>query len=248
MAEQNLELPTAVYRVFQQHRSIRKYRKEPLPEEHLNMILEAGRRAPTDATLHLWTAVRIVDDGLRRKIADSIGQEHVYQAGEFIIFLADLYRLARLLKFRGEELGGVDRALLIFAAIDASLAAENMAVMAEALGYGTCYIGGVQNAAEAIIDLLRLPPKTYPLFGLTIGIPDEEPPVRPRLPLEMLVHSDGYRDYTNHELEEAYKSMAPYSRRGDWLRIIKRYAARGGYFETRSDDMWRLLRRQGFQL
>ncbi|BAA80029.1 NADH dehydrogenase [Aeropyrum pernix K1] len=242
------EAARVVYEVFARHRSIRKYVKKPLPEEHVSLLLEAARRAPTDATLHLWSAVRVVDDGVRRRIADAIGQEHVYEAGEFFIFLADFYRLKRLLEYRGEELGRVDRALLVFAAIDAGLAAENMAVMAEALGYGTCFIGGVQNAAELIIELLALPEKTYPLFGLTIGYPAEDPPLRPRLPPDLLFHTDRYREYTSEDLARAYEAMASYSRRRDWLRILKRYVAKGGYFEARSEEMWRLLRKQGFSL
>lgn len=218
-----------------------------LPEEHVRLILEAGRRAPTDATLHLWSAVRVRDRSVRRRIAELIGQSHVDEAGEFLVFLADLYRLKRLLEYRGEELAEDHYALLLFAAIDAALAAENMATMAEALGYGTCFIGAVQNAAGDIIELLRLPRLTYPLFGLTIGVPAEDPPVRPRLPLDMLVHEDKYRDYSGDDLARAYEVMAPYSRKRDWLRLLKRYAARGGYFDERSESLRRLLGERGFK-
>ena len=234
--------------VVMARRSVRRYREDAsIPEDHLRMMMEAARRAPTDATLHLWSAVRVPRGEARRRIAEAIGQEHVWQAQEFFVFIADLYRLERLLAYRGEEMGDVDRALLVFAAIDAALAAENMALAAVSLGYGTCFIGGVQNAAGLVIELLGLPRRTYPLFGLTIGVPAEEPPLRPRLPLEVLFHEGRYRDYSDEELEEAYRVMAPYSRRRDWLRILKRYVARGGYFEERSRTMWELLSRQGFK-
>ena len=143
-----------MYKVFQSHRSIRRFKPIDLPEEHVHLILEAGRRAPTDATLHLWSAIRL-DRELRKRIAELIGQQHVDEAGLFLVFIADLYRLERLLEYRGVEMGCVDTALLLFAAIDAALAAENMAVMAEALGYGTCFIGGIQNAVEEIIKILK---------------------------------------------------------------------------------------------
>lgn len=237
-----------VYSIFERHRSIRRYVKKPMPEDHVSLIVGAARRAPTDATLHLWSAIRVTDDSLRASIARAIGQDHVYEASEFFIFLIDLHRLSRLLEYRGERLGDVDMALVIFAAIDAALAAENMAVMAEALGYGTCFIGGVQNAAKEIIELARLPPKTYPLFGLTIGYPAEDPAPRPRLPVEMLVHENHYREYSARDLERAYGVMAPYSRRGDWLRILRRYVGPGGYFEERNRVMPELMRLQGFRV
>ena len=234
--------------VIEARRSVRKYRVEgEIPREHLRVMMEAARRAPTDATLHLWSAVRVPRGDARRRISEAIGQRHVWEAQEFFVFVADLYRLERLLEYRGEEMGDVDRALLVFAAIDAGLAAENMALAAVALGYGTCFIGGIQNAAELVIRLLKLPRRTYPLFGLTIGVPGEDPPLRPRLPLDMLFHEGEYRDYSGEQLAEAYRVMAPYSRRGDWLRILKRYVARGGYFEERSKSMWRLLSSQGFR-
>jgi len=233
--------------VAERHVSIRRYRPDPIPEEDLLAILRAGQRAPTDATLHLWTAVRVADREKRAMIAEAIRQPHVAEAAEFLVFLADLYRLGRLLEYRGEELGDVDCALLIFAAIDAGIAAENMALAAESMGYGTCFIGAVQNAPDLIIDLLRLPPKTLPLFGLTIGVPAEAPPPRPRLPLDMLVHTDEYRDYTSEQLARAYQVMAPYSRRRDWLRLLRRYAARGGYFEERNRQLPQILAMQGFR-
>lgn len=237
----------AVYQVFRRHRSIRKYKPEKIPEEHVRIIMEAGQRAPTDATLHLWTAVRIRDRSIRKEIAEAIQQDHVAEAAEFFVFLADLYRLERLLKHRGVEPLRDHYALLLFAAIDAALAAENMATMAEALGYGTCFIGAVQNAVDVLVELLNLPRLTYPLFGLTIGVPDEEPPLRPRLPLDMLFHEDRYRDYTAAELDNAYKVMAVISRRRDWLRILSRYAASGGYFDERSREMRKWLEKLGFR-
>ncbi len=236
-----------MYKVFQSHRSIRRFKPIDLPEEHVHLILEAGRRAPTDATLHLWSAIRL-DRELRKRIAELIGQQHVDEAGLFLVFIADLYRLERLLEYRGVEMGCVDTALLLFAAIDAALAAENMAVMAEALGYGTCFIGGIQNAVEEIIKILKLPHRTFPLFGLAIGVPAEDPPIRPRLPLRMLVHDNYYRDYTDTELEEAFRVMAPISRRGDWLRILVRYVGKEGYFVERSRMLYRVLEKQGFRL
>ncbi len=240
-------LSKLVYDVFSNHRSIRRYKDLPIPYSDLEIIMESGRRAPTDATLHLWTSIRVSDKSKRRKISDLIGQRHVYEAAEFFIFLADLYRLEKLLAHRGEEMGEVDFALLLFAAIDAAIAAENMAIMAEAMGYGICFIGGIQNAAREIIEILDLPPKTYPLFGLTIGIPDENPDPRPRLPRSMLFHENVYRDYDDSDLSEAYRVMSSYTGR-DWIRVIKRYAGKNGYFEERNRVLRELLRLQNFNI
>jgi nitroreductase len=228
--------------------SIRRYKRAPIPEEHVRAIMEAARRAPTDAALHLWTAIRVKDQGIRARIAEAIGQQHVYDAAEFFVFVADLYRLERLLEYRGEKMGDVDIALLLFAAVDAGIAAENMAVAAESLGYGTCFIGGVQSAPRQVIEALKLPPRTYPLFGLTVGIPDEKPEKRPRMPLNVLFHEDEYRDYDQETLEEIFNVMAPITRRRDYLRLVKRYVGVGGYFEARNRMLPCILKEMGFSL
>ncbi len=219
-----------------------------IPEEHVKAIMEAARRAPTDAALHLWTAIRVKDEEIRSRIAEAVGQQHVYDAAEFFVFVADLYRLERLLSYRGEAMGDVDVALLLFAAVDAGIAAENMAVAAESMGYGTCFIGGIQSAVREVIKALKLPRKTYPLFGLTIGVSDEKPDRRPRMPLNVLFHEDGYHDYDQKTLEEIYKVMAPITRRKDYLRLIKRYVGSGGYFEERNRLLPCVLKEMGFNL
>ena len=235
-----------VYNIIEGHRSIRKYKRVELPREHVEALERAAQRAPTDATLHLWTAIRISDQDKRRIIAEKTGQRHIWEASLFYVFIADLYRLYRILEEHGVNHSRNDHALLLFAAIDAALAAENMAVTAEAMGYGTCFIGAIQNIAEDLIDLLSLPQKTLPLFGLTIGVPDEDPPRRPRLPLSMLIHEDAYRTYTREEIDEGVRIMNRITRSGRWIRILSRYAGEGGYFEERGRSMERLLRRQGF--
>lgn len=224
-------------------RSVRRYVRTPIPEDHVLVIMEAGRRAPTDATLQLWTSIRISDRGLREKIGEAIGQEHVVDASEFFIFIADLYRLSKLLEHRGYKLGDVEELLLLLAAVDAALAAENMALAAQALGYGSCFIGGIHNIAEEIIGWLGLPEKTYPLFGLTVGVPAENPPERPRLPLDMLFHVNRYREYSEEDLAKAYDSMK-FQSWGDWLKVIKRYVAEGGVFGVRNREFLRLAREQ----
>ncbi|MFN3804345.1 MAG: nitroreductase family protein [Pyrobaculum sp.] len=231
--------------VVQRRRSIRKFRRVKIPEEDIQRIMEAGRLAPTDATLHLWTTIRIRDDDRKKTIAALIGQPHVEEGSDFFVFLADLYRLERFLHLRGVEFLEDKLALFIFAAVDAALAAENMALAATALGYGSCFIGAIQNAPRELIEMLKLPPLTYPLFGLVVGVPEEAPEPRPRLPLEMLFHMDTYRDYTVEELERAYAVMAKITRSGNWLNVLRRYVEKGGYFDSRGKTLRELLPTRG---
>jgi nitroreductase len=214
-------------------RSTRKYLKKKMPEEDVKIIMEAGRRAPTDGSLQLWSAIRITDDGLREKIAQLVWQDSIAEASEFFVFLADLYRPKKFLESRGMKMGNVEEILLLFAGIDAALAAENMVIAATALGYGTCIIGRIQDAAEEIADILELPEKTFPLFGLTIGYPDEFPSLRPRLSLGMLFHENRYREYSDEEISEGIKAMSALGK--DWMEIMDFYLGENGSFVRRNE-------------
>jgi FMN reductase (NADPH) len=233
--------------VLAQRRSVRRFKPVPIPEEDLDRLLFALQRAPTDASAQLYSVIRVKDPGLRDEIARLSGeQEHIRQAAEFFVLLADIHRLERLLAHRGQAMASWPRTALHFAILDAGLAGAYLALTAEALGYGVCFIGGVLNGIEALLDLLKLPPGVLPVAGLAVGVPDEEGPPRPRLPRELVVHEDQYRPYTEEDLERAYQAMAPYSRVGDWNRVLRRYFAQGGTMEERERPYGRAASRQGF--
>jgi FMN reductase (NADPH) len=63
---------------------------------------------------------------------------------------------------------------------------------AESLGLVFCYIGAIRNKPRQVIDLLGLPRLTFPLVGMTLGWPVAPPRLRPRLPLEAVLHWDRY--------------------------------------------------------
>jgi len=233
--------------VLAKRRSVRRFKPLPIPEEDLEKLLLALQRAPTDASAQLYSVVRVRDPRLRDEMARLSGeQEHIREAAEFFLLLADVHRLERLLAHRGQRMAFWPRTALHFALLDAGLAGAYLALTAEALGYGVCFIGGVLNGVEALVDLLELPPGVFPVAGLAVGVPDEEGPPRPRLPRRLVVHEDRYRPYTEEDLEEAYRAMAPYSRVGDWNRVLRRYFAQGGTMEARERPYGRTLARQGF--
>jgi len=216
--------------------SVRRFKPEPIPAEHLELILKAAQQAPTDASAQLYSIIRVVDRSLREKLAElSGGQRHVLEAAEFFVLVADLYRTERLLAHRGRRLGQIPRSGLHFALVDAAIAGAHLAIAAELLGYGICWIGGVLNHPEEVRRLLRLPRHTLPASGLVVGVPAERPAPRPRLPRDLVVHTDRYRDYGEEELEAAYRAMNPIAR-GDWLRLLARYFAAGGVMEEREPD------------
>jgi FMN reductase (NADPH) len=80
----------------------------------------------------------------------------------------------------------------LVAACDAILASQNAAIAAESLGLGICYIGSIRRNPQEVIDLLGLPRLVFPVVGMTIGWPSQEHPLRPRLPLNVVLHWEKY--------------------------------------------------------
>ncbi len=230
-----------------QRASVRAYRPDPIPEAHVDAMLAAAQQAPTDASAQLYSILRVKDRTLRAELAELAGgQKHVLEAAEFFVPLADVYRTRRLLAHRGETLGAFPRTALHFALLDAALAGAHLAVAAESMGYGICWIGGLLNRVDEVTRILELPEGVLPISGITVGVPAERPAPRPRLPRRTVVHTDRYRRYTEEELEAAYKAMAPITKSGDWLRVLRRYFAKGGAMEAREAVYGRAKALAGF--
>jgi hypothetical protein len=85
--------------------------------------------------------------------------------------------------------------------------AENMVMAAESLGLGSCFLGAIPYYAEEIIQEYKLPPRVFPLVGLAMGYPENNPPVRPRYPLEFTLFEDEYPQFDEADIEKAMQVM-----------------------------------------
>ena len=93
---------------------------------------------------------------------------------------------------------------LLVASVDAALIAQNVVVAAESEGLGICYIGGIRNNPQEVSELLNLPEHVYPAFGLCLGYPDQDPEVKPRLPLAAILKQDAYDDSDDEALVASF--------------------------------------------
>ncbi len=236
-----------LYEFYQRRASVRKFKPEPLREGDLDKILLAAQRAPTDATAQMYSLLRISDPELRREISSHSGTNpHIETCAEFFLVLADVHRLQKLVAHRGGTWGHWPRTAAHFAITDAVLAGSALATMAESLGYGIVWIGGVLNGIREISQLCHLPLGVFPVAGLCVGVPDENPDPRPRLQRTLVVHENRYAEYTPQQLEQAYADMAPITRGGDWYQVLERYFSAGSTMEQREPAYQALTAQQGF--
>ncbi|WP_027482701.1 nitroreductase family protein [Deinococcus pimensis] len=237
--------PEEVRAFFDAHWTVRRFKEHRMPAEHLDVLLHAAQRAPTDATAQMYSVVRLVDPDLRREAAEATRNPHLATASEAFVVCADLRRLRVILEDAGYEFGDWPAAAVHFSVGDAVLAGQNLLLAAELLGYRGCWIGGVLSALPWLAGRLALPPGVFPYAGLAVGVPDEEPRSRPRLPRALVVHEDRYREPDALELREGVAAMAGITSRGDWASTLARYFARGGTMEAREPALRDLLARGG---
>ncbi|MCX7933191.1 MAG: nitroreductase family protein [Rhodovarius sp.] len=239
------------------HRSIRRYRPDPVPPALLETLIAAAQSAATSSNLQSFSVVAVTDPERKARLAEwSNRQGFIREAPLFLAWIADLSRLARLGERQGKTLAGLDYLeTFIVAAIDAALAAQNFAVAAQAVGLGICYIGALRSRPEEVARELALPPRAVALFGMTVGYPaeDDASEVKPRLPQPLVLHREQYAPRREEEAIADYDSaLAAFSERQGlgptaWT---PRVLARVGSAEALGgrDRMAEALRQLGFPL
>jgi FMN reductase (NADPH) len=183
-----------VIELLKKHRSIRKYKPEPIPQQELEQILLAGQAASTSSNIQAYSVIAVTDPERKRKFAELAGnQQQIVESPVFLVWCADLNKIHIATNLHEDVELQQNVELFLLGTIDATLAAQNATIAAESLGYGMVYIGGIRNNPQGVTDLLELPPLVYPVFGMCVGIPDQEPDIRPRLPLAAIYHQEVYK-------------------------------------------------------
>ena len=226
---------------FDAHWTVRKYKPHVMPPEHLEVLLHAAQRAPTDATAQMYSLIRLTEPTLREQIAKLAHNPHMATASECFIVCGDVHRLKALMQHRDFSPASLPHISVHFAIGDAVMAGQNLMIAAEMMGYRACWIGGVLGALNEISDLMALPQDVFPFAGLTIGLPDEAPQHRPRVARTMVIHENRYQSPTPEQLDVAIQQMAPITARGDWGQSLARYFGKGGYMEAREADLQAFL-------
>jgi nitroreductase len=207
-------LADATMKVIQDRRSIREWTDEPVSEQDLAMILEAGRLAPSGENAQPWRFIIVRDADTRKKLGALAGggsgrrftAEFVtHQMQERFATLQDEEKK----KAAFEKLtSGQVSAFLANAPLnivvcgkkdvwdmpyDTSAAIENMLLMVTALGLGACWVIAPCidiRDEERLQALLGIPPGFKAVSVISVGRPTRPHRPRPRLAMELLVFAE----------------------------------------------------------
>jgi len=206
--------------------------------------------------MQVYSIIVTTDLSLRRKLWEAhFKQDMVLQAPVHLTFCADFNRFNTWCRMRDAD-PGYDNFLSFFTgAIDALLAAQNVVLEAEAKGLGICYLGTATYMADKIVTLLHLPHGVVPVTCMVMGYPDEDPPLRDRLPLEAVVHRETYEDFSVEKIDRIYMEREASEETRELLRINNKKTLAQIFTDNRytrkdnelfSSRFLEVIRQQGF--
>lgn len=180
-----------------ERRSIRKFKPKPLPDDVVETLETVAQHAASSQFLNDWSAIRVTEPAAKKRLAEIGGQPYIATAPLLYVFVLDEHRNAAIAARKGVEVASDAFTLngsyrFTQAQNDAVLALHAMETAAYSLGLGCVILGSLLNDVPALIDLLNLPEYTYPVLGIAIGKPDQEPAIKPRMPRSMQFFENEY--------------------------------------------------------
>ncbi len=181
-------------KLIQSHRSSRSYTGQAVSDEILDEIIHAAWRGPTSMNAQEISLVVVRDAAKRSRISEIAGgQPWIAQAPVFIALVIDFNKTRLGVEKAGQQ-QVIQESMEGFgvAAVDAGITLSNLMTAARSLGLGIVPIGGIRRNPQAMIDLLGLPPLTFPLVGLCIGHIAADAPQKPRMDIRTFRHDEHY--------------------------------------------------------
>lgn len=186
-------------------RTIRRYSDRDVDDTLLNGLLTEAARTQTMGNLQLYSVVVTRSAEMKQRLAPAhFNQPMVTQAPVVLTVCADFNRTSEWARCRQAEPGYDNMLSFLNAATDALLFTQTLCCLMDEEGLGYCYLGTTVYQPQQIIDILKLPRLTMPVATLTVGWPDEEPPLSDRLPTEAFVHEETYHNPTPQDIDRFY--------------------------------------------
>jgi nitroreductase len=155
-------------------RSVRKYSLDPISEEELRQILEAGRWAPSRGNSQPWTFIVMKDDQVRKDVAA------VISTGKFLAEAP----VGVAVVVNPESSKHPEQ--------EGAAATQNMLLAANGLGLGTCWISvHGTDWEEAVQRMLGVPDGEWVISVISIGHAAENPE-KGRKELDQIAFTDKY--------------------------------------------------------
>ena len=201
-------------------RSIRRYQDKDVDNTLLTRLIKEAERTQTMGNLQLYSVVVTRSEELKTKLAPAhFNQPMVTGAPVVLTFCAD-YRRTTLWAEQRQATPGYDNPLsFVNAMTDALLFCQTFCNLAEEEGLGCCFLGTTVYQPQSIIDTLQLPELVFPVATITLGWPDENPPLSDRLPVSTIIHEETFHDYSVADIDTAYEYKEQLDENKEFVKI-----------------------------
>jgi nitroreductase len=164
-----MELTEAI----KKRRSIRKYKRDPIPDETIREVLEAAMDAPSAGNLQSRYFFVVSDQSLRKRLAAAAYDQNFIGQAPIVVVVCTDHRIQTTYGERG---------IMLYAIMDCAAAIQNMMLCAYSLGLGTCWVGAFNE--KEVTKLLNIPSHFRPVAIVPLGYPNESPLPPPKMPFE----------------------------------------------------------------
>ena len=236
--------------------SVRRYEREAIPQETMDLIYEAVRNTPTSYNGQQFSVIDIDDQALKEELYALTNQKQLKTCNRLLIFLSDYNKIAALAEKKSLDMPPFTNTMdgVTIGIIDASLAMMSAVVAAQSAGLGSNCVGYLRTVDPAkVAELLHLPKGVFVVCGLALGVPREQPDLKPKQPAELVFHRNRYREDREKMIEEleAYDEVVKHynaTRAGgtstnDWVAHILDY-----YDHAMSYRILDYLKAQGYDI
>lgn len=175
--------------------SVRRYEREPIPEETMQFIYDAIRNTPTSYNGQQFSVIDISDQKLKEDLYMLTNQKQLKTCNRLLIFCSDYNKITKLAERKGFEVPLFTDTMdgVTIGIIDAALAMMSAVVAAQAAGLGSNCVGYLRTVDPAkVAEMLHLPKGVFVVCGLALGVPREHPDLKPKQPNETVFFKNRY--------------------------------------------------------
>lgn len=236
--------------------SVRRYEREVIPQETMDFIYRAVENTPTSYNGQQFSVIDIDDQSLKEQLYELTNQKQLKTCNRLLIFLSDYNKISLLAKRKNLPMPAITDTMdgVTIGIIDASLAMMSAVVAAQACGLGTNCVGYLRTVDPArLAQMLKLPKGVFVVCGLALGIPREQPDLKPKQPTSLFFFHNEYRqdsEKMTDELETYDEVVKHYNatRSGgtsdnDWVAHILDYYEHATHYQ-----ILKYLKDQGYEI
>lgn len=241
-----------VEKLLRAHASVRKYKDYTLSKEEVTELIETAQHAASSHFVQAYSVIWVTDAEKKEELGKLSKNPHQFEtAGAAFLLCADFNRLQAAGNLHNTKIEIDTTENVLVGTVDVALFAQNLVIASESKGYGICFIGGVRNNPAEISQLFDLPEGVFPLFAITLGVPDQQNEVKPRLPVAAVLHENKYnskkyesllKEY-DHTMEEYYESRGTNPKVTNWTSQMAEFLEK-----PRRPHMAEFLASKGFHL